>query len=641
MNSLKPVILVVDDNEYGRYATCKMLGEAGFDVIEADSGKSALEKAIQNPSLIVLDINLPDMSGFEVCKVLKENEETKYIPILFLTAQYLKIEDKVTGLDIGADAYLTQPVQPAELVATVRALLRLRKVEDDLREREKNYRKLYSEFNALLDAIPDNILLLEKELKIVWINDAVKKRVGKDLEEVKGDYCFRAVYGYGVQCEDCPSIRALKSGNFEEGTIITSDNNTFDLRSVPVRDKDGNIINVVELGRDVTEHKKLEEQLRQHQKLESIGQFAGGIAHDFNNILSAIMGFANLIQMNITKDSPISHYVEQIVSASQKGADLTRQILAFGRRQILNIKDIDINEQIKNLASMLKRILREDITLNLLLCNEPIIISADPVQIDQVILNLTSNARDAMPNGGILDIKTEIVNIDENFINFHKYGVSGKFAKISVSDTGIGMSKDIMERIFEPFFTTKEQGKGTGLGLSVVYGIVKQHRGFINCYSEVGKGTTFTIYLPVVNKEAKIVLKKDIKDEINLRGNEGVLIAEDDDYSREMFKEVFEMLGYKVFLAKDGLEAINMYKDNRNDIDVILLDLIMPKKNGREVCEEIKKINPQIKFLFMSGYPSDVFYDNGVFDKSIDFIQKPASPLDITKKIREILDNKK
>jgi len=641
LSDSKDVILVVDDNEYGRYATSRMLKQAGFEVIEADTGKSAIEMAYQNPSVIVLDINLPDMSGFDVCKILKEKEDTKYIPIIFLTAHYFKIEDKIVGLEMGADAYLTQPVQPAELVATVNALLRLRKIEYDLKEREETYRKLYSEFNALLSAIPDNILLLDKELKIIWVNDAVEKRIGKRLEEIKGHHCYNVIYGYAIPCNDCPSIKAINLGSLQEGTVITPDNLIIDLRSVPVRDKEGNITGVVMLGRDVTEHRKLEEQLRQQQKLESIGQFAGGIAHDFNNILSAVMGFANLIQMNISKDSPISHYVEQIVSATQKGADLTRQILAFGRKQILDIKDVDLNELIKNLSGMLRRILREDIMLNLSLCDEPVVINADPVQIDQVILNLTSNARDAMPNGGHLDIKTEIVNIDENFISFHGYGTAGKYAKITVTDTGIGMSKDIMDRIFEPFFTTKEQGKGTGLGLSVVYGIVKQHKGFINCYSEVGKGTTFTIYLPMIDKDVEIIIKKDIRDEINLEGKEGILIAEDDDYSREMFKEVFETLGYKVFVAKDGLEAIEKYSENKDKIDIILLDLIMPKKNGEEVSLEIKEINPKVKFLFMSGYPSDVFYENGKFDRSIEFIQKPASPDEIAKRVRKLLVNSK
>ncbi|GAB4442765.1 MAG: hypothetical protein OHK0040_13730 [bacterium] len=640
MNNNTPKILVVDDNEYGRYATKKILQQAGFNVVEADCGKTALELAKQNPSLILLDINLLDISGFDVCKIIKSNEETQDIPIIFLTAHYLKIEDKVTGLEMGADNYLSQPVEPAELVATVKAMLRLRSIEEELKEKEKLYKSLYTEFNAVLDAIPDNIILLDKELRLVWVNDAVEKKTGKSIEEIKGRHCFEAIYGLAIPCTDCPSLTALKSAKLEEGTIKTPDNLIFDLRSVPIKDSAGNVINIVEVGRDVTEHRKLEEQLRQTQKLESIGQFAGGIAHDFNNILSAVLGFSELLKMSLDENDPKRHFVDQIISSTQRGADLTRQILAFGRKQILDIKPVNLNELITSLSGMLRRILREDVSLQLNLSEENLVIMADAIQIDQVLLNLTANARDAMPDGGTLVIKTEKLTIDENFIKYHGYGGIGDYGKITVSDTGCGMSKEVLERIFEPFFTTKEQGKGTGLGLSVVYGIIKQHKGFINCYSELGKGTTFTIYLPLAKIDTtgeRIIKEEKI---VPAKAGETIFLIEDDRYAREALTEFFNAGGYQVISAEDGNQAIEIFKEKFAEIDIALIDAILPKKSGKEVFDEIKKIKPDIKALFMSGYTADIIHEKGILDTSFDFIQKPASPIEIMKKVREILDRK-
>jgi PAS domain S-box-containing protein len=404
---------------------------------------------------------------------------------------------------------------------------------------------------------------------------------------------------------------------------------------VPGTDKSvTSLMDITELKRGEQEKARLESQLFQSQKMEAIGTLAGGVAHDFNNILTALVGYAGLLKMK-TNDKTLHVYADQILSASQKATDLIQSLLAFSRQQAASLKPISLHSVLKGTEKLLKRLITEDIAIKTRLATEDIIIIADATQIDQLLFNLTTNARDAMPQGGILTIETRQVTLDNTFKRFHGYGESGRYALLSVSDTGVGMDLTTREKIFDPFFTTKEVGKGTGLGLSTVYGIVKQHNGYITVYSEPKRGTTFHIYLPVTSKVD--MDETPVLTGVN-GGNETILIAEDNLVVRELIRDVLIEYGYSVIEAIDGEDAIDQFT-KANGIDLIILDTIMPKMNGWEVYDEILKIKPDSKVIFTSGHTRDVLHDKGMEDKKFAFIPKPISPSALLQKVRRVLDD--
>ena len=390
------------------------------------------------------------------------------------------------------------------------------------------------------------------------------------------------------------------------------------------------------LAHDVTERQKLEDQLRHGQKMEAVGKLAGGVAHDFNNILTAIIGYGSLVLMKMRPEEPMRHNVEEILAAAQRAANLTQGLLTFSRRQIGNPGPVNVNQVIERVGKLLVRVIGEDIRFEAKLADGDLIVTADSGQLDQVLMNLATNARDAMPNGGILNIETRRVELDDRFIHAHHYGKRGSYAVIAITDSGTGMDAKIVERIFDPFFTTKETGQGTGLGLSLVYGIVKQNHGYINVYSEPGKGTTFKIYLPMAAAAAEAW--KTERSEVLKRGAEIVLMAEDDEAIRRLVRSVLGEFGYTVIEAIDGEDAIEKIRQHRENIQLLLLDVIMPKKNGREVYVEARKLMPSVRALFLSGYTADIVQKRGLLDEGQEFIAKPVSPSELLRKIRDVLD---
>lgn len=347
------------------------------------------------------------------------------------------------------------------------------------------------------------------------------------------------------------------------------------------------------------------------------------------------MGYAALIQMKMDKGSPLWPYVNQVLSASQKAADLTQSLLAFSRQQPVALFPLDMNNTVKEAKKLLRRLLTEDIEFRTSLAKDDMVVMADKSQMDQILFNLVTNARDAMPKGGILTITTAIAVIDNTFIKIHGFGEPGQYVQVNVIDTGMGMDETTRSKIFDPFFTTKEIGKGTGLGLATVYGIVKTHKGYITVESTLNQGTTFHIYLPHVG--AKVDEITDTAIPIK-RGKETILIAEDNEGVRNFMREVLRQYGYKTIEAVDGEDAINKFKQYNGGIDLIVIDSVMPKKNGREVYEEISRIDPHIKTLFTSGYTKDIVLDKGIEEKGIDFIAKPLSLNTFLQKVREVLD---
>ncbi|OGU14063.1 MAG: hypothetical protein A2076_12045 [Geobacteraceae bacterium GWC2_53_11] len=395
--------------------------------------------------------------------------------------------------------------------------------------------------------------------------------------------------------------------------------------------------------RDITERKgkrAVEEQYRQAQRMEAVGQLAGGVAHDFNNILQAILGYSHLILAKADGNEPVKHYVEELLKASTRAADLTKSLLAFSRKQAVTLEVIELNEVIQGNEAFLRRLIREDIELKVTCSGEPLTVLADRGQIEQVFMNLVTNGRDAMPNGGMLTIETRLVALDQDFIEAHGYGTAGLFSSFSVSDSGCGMDKSTQSHIFEPFFTTKEQGEGTGLGLSMVYGIVKKHDGYITVYSEPGIGTIFKVYLPLI--QASILAgEKDVQKAVPLRGgNETILVGEDDDALRRLSRNVLGHYGYNVIEAVDGQDAVDKFVAYGKSIDLVILDAIMPKKNGKQACDEMRRMRPDLQVLFVSGYTRDIFADGKAFDENSVFIQKPVAPDVLLAEVRKLLDKR-
>lgn len=517
-------------------------------------------------------------------------------------------------------------------------VLRVKETEDALKESEERYRNLSQEFKVLLDAIPDCLTLQDKNLTILWANKSAAALLGMKPEGLVGKHCLTLWFDSDkISADDCFIVKCFDTHKVQNQTYTASDGKIWDLRAVPIANDKGEIKKVIAVGRDITEHRKLEDQLKQAQKIEAIGQLAGGVAHDFNNILTAIIGYGNILLLNMSENDPNRQSVEQILSASERATNLTHSLLAFSRKQIVNQTHLNLNDIFLGFEKFLHRLLPENIEIRTTLSEDPLTVFVDKGQIEQVIMNLVTNARDAMPDGGVLTIQTNIEQIDEVFIRAYGYGKIGEYALISVTDTGVGMDKATLNRIFEPFFTTKEPGKGTGLGLAMVYGIVKKHEGFINVYSELGKGSTFKVYLPLIKctKPEKQDSKKFL--DLMIGGNETILLAEDENMVRKLISEVLKQAGYNVIEAINGEEAIEKFAKYKDDIALIILDGIMPKKSGKETYDEIKAIYPDVHAIFISGYAEDVFSKNGHIQEGVVFIQKPVSPINLLKTIREVL----
>ena len=387
------------------------------------------------------------------------------------------------------------------------------------------------------------------------------------------------------------------------------------------------------------EKEHLAAQLLHAQKMEAVGQLAGGVAHDFNNILCAIIGFGTLLEMGMNKDDPARSHLKQILAAADRATKLTQGLLAFGRKQIINLCPADLNEIVTNIEKMLTRLITEDIELRLSLSNRKLNVLADSGQIDQVLINLATNARDAMPGGGILTIETGEEQPPEDFLADAGALPLTRFAVLIVTDSGTGMERDLRERIFEPFFTTKEVGKGTGLGLSMVYGIIKQHNGHITVGSEPGKGTSFRIYLPLTPKESLPGILDEEIPALPLAGTETILVVEDNPEVRNLNRTVLETFGYRIVEANDGEEAVTQFLRYRDEIDLVVMDVVMPKLNGREAYAKISDIRPDVKILFTSGYTADIVQQKGIITEGLTFLSKPMTPATLLKKVRELLDS--
>ena len=554
-----------------------------------------------------------------------------------------------TGEPYELDLEIAEPTGPARWICVRSEVKRdaddrivgLRGTAQDITERKKSEELIKN----ILEHVDEGFIIIDRDFRILSANMAYSKMIEMPLEEIIGKHCFEVSQHLSTPCvgtdnecsvrrvfETRKSCSAIHKHEDSKGLLIHIETKAYPFS----KDPSGEVITAIETLVDITEKQKLEDQLRQSLKMEAIGQLAGGVAHDFNNILTAIMGYGSFALMNMAKDDPHRINIEHMLEGAERAAHLTNDLLLFSRKQVSERKCVDLNEIIKKTEKFLTRIIGEDISCKTILHPGAIPVLADAHQLEQVMMNLATNARDAMQHGGIFSVTTGQIRLDKEFIIKHRYGQPGMYALITVSDTGKGMDEATRQRIFEPFFTTKEMGKGTGLGLAVVYGIVKGHDGYINIYSEPALGTTFKIYLPLTSMEGEMTTES--MQPLALGKGETILIAEDEQAVRKVLRLSLEEYGYMVIEAENGEDAVKQYKDNMEKVSLVLLDVIMPVKNGREACDEIKSLKPDTKVIFMSGYTDDIIMEKGLLKADSELIPKPIAPDRLLRKVREVLD---
>jgi PAS domain S-box-containing protein len=650
--NLMRVLLVEDDLGDARLVQA-MLPETDavkYEVTRTTRLSEAIACLNQAPvDIVLLDLDLPDSQGIDtvasLCKAAPD------VPVVVLTG-YADENTKVAAVLDGVQDFLIKGCTPADLLSRVIChAVERQAAEGRLRESERFLR-------ATLEALPSLIAILDDSGSVLMANHAWRSFA------VSGN-AAGIVVGEGENYLDAdPITKGEESAGFSAfiaglRAVLESKQRRLDLefhchyaggqhwfngRATPFTS--GNARKVIVSFDEITERKKTEralhasqEQMRQAQKMEAVGRLAGGVAHDFNNLLIPIIGYSELLLQEFRSNDFARKPLEEILKAGNSAKALVHQLLAFGRKQPLLIKVLQINDVIKDFEGLLLRTIREDIQLRMVLATDLPSIKGDVGQLEQILINLAINAQDAMPAGGTLTIETADAIIDDAFAAGYRSVTPGRYVMMSVSDTGHGMTPETQAQIFEPFFTTKERDKGTGLGLSTVYGIVKQHGGNIWVYSEPDKGTTFKIYLPVTTGVA-VPDKKNLPGHRNINGTETILVVEDEAVVRDLIVSILKRYGYKVLSAACGVEGLKIMETHHEPLHLLLTDIVMPQINGVALYEKAVQIIPGLKVLYMSGYTDDVILQSGAVAQGAPFIQKPFALLDMVFKIRQTLDGK-
>ena len=523
------------------------------------------------------------------------------------------------------------------------------KMSRTIMEQQEEVSRYTRRMQTLSENAPFGMVMIDPEGTFEYMNPKFREFFGYALEDTpNGKTWFRKAYPdpsyrHQVISTWMDDFAGFRSGGKRPRTFtVTCKDGTekiIDFISVQLETGENLVAceDMTELKRSEEEKALLHEQLRQSQKVEAVGRLAGGIAHDFNNLLTVIKGYSELSRAGLKEGDPLKENIDEIRNAANRAASLTRQLLAFSRRQVMEMKALDLNTLLRELEKMLRRIIGENIEMVIQLTEDLGRVRADVGQIEQVIMNLAVNAKDAMPDGGKLTIQTANLELDESYARRHLDVEPGRYVMLSVSDTGVGMTPEVRERIFEPFFTTKETGKGTGLGLSTAYGIVKQSNGHIWVYSEQGKGTVFKIYLHRVDELPEEMTKEVLKKEL-LRGNETILIVEDEEEVRQLAGKILERQGYQILEAFNGEDALAACAKCMGPIHLMLADVVMPGMSGSELANLVKPSHPETQILYMSGYTNDAIVRHGVLEKGVNYIQKPFSMEGLARKVREVLD---
>jgi PAS domain S-box-containing protein len=547
--------------------------------------------------------------------------------------RYLRKDGVVVWVDMSVSMLKDTHCRPLYFLFMIQDITERRNAVEALKERERQQK-------ALLDGIPDMAWLKDREGRYIAVNEPFARTVGMCPNDIKGKTDNDIWLENMAENFRAGDVAVMERGRVTqvEEVMVDAEMNSICVETIrnPIYNDRREIIGTTGVARDITERNSLENQLRQAQKLEAVGTFTGGIAHDFNNILTAIIGYAGIIEMNLDGNSPLLPNVKGILAVSDRAAALIKSLLAFSRKRTIDTKPVSMNVIIADACDLLSKLFKDDVELKTSLTGDQVTVMADPGQMEQVLMNLTTNARDAMAGRGRISISTELLTINDEFVVTHGFGSPGMYVLLSFSDTGMGMDESTRQRIFEPFYTTKEVGKGTGLGLSVVYGIIKQHHGYINCHSEPGRGTTFRIYLPAIDSVPE--QREAASLPLPSGGSETVLLGEDDPAIRNAFKSLLERFGYRVIEATDGEEALIMFVENMDEIRLVVLDAIMPNKCGTDAYREMQAMRPDMKAIFMSGYTEEFFTTEGISPERVSLLAKPVSPIVLLATIRNILD---
>ncbi len=760
-------VLVVDDNDASRHALARLLRGTGYDVLEAADGRAALREATTHtprPNLVILDVVLPDLDGYEVCRRLKADPATAPIPVLMVSGVAVGGGDRVRGLESGADAYLPKPAEPDELLAYTRALLRVWHAEEALRRDAEQYRALAESvpqlvwvsgpdgtaqyFNrrwreytgleprealgrgwqravhpddrpealarwgdarqsgtayeaeyrlrradgeyrwhvaralpvrdesgavtrwfgtctdiddhrraeaalarereylrAVLESVGDGIVACDDRGAITLLNRVARALAGPGAEALPAAQwaerlrVFHADGRTPLAKSECPLFRALAGEAVRDAEFVLAPEHgparILLASGRPLSDAAGQPLGAVVALRDVTERRRLEQQYLQSQKMEAVGRLAGGVAHDFNNLLTVINGYTEFALTALPAGDPVREMLGEVKRAGERAAALTRQLLAFARQQPLAPQPLDLNMIVADMEKMLRRLIGEDVELvtDLQPGLRPVL--ADPGQLEQVLLNLAVNARDAMPRGGRLTVETRNLDLDEAFARSRPGVRPGPHVLLAVSDTGVGMTEEVKRHAFEPFFTTKAVGKGSGLGLATVYGIVQQTGGHVEIESRLGHGAAFLIYLPQTGEPVRAA-----KSDPNAapRGTETVLLVEDDDGVRWLAGHALRDRGYTVLEAVNAAAAAELCASHTGPIDLLITDVVMPGEGGGELAARLRGLRPGLRVLFISGYTGESLAALGVRDGGDDFLQKPFAPAQLARRVRKVLD---
>lgn len=649
---VKPSVILIVDDELHLSESVKRLSESkNFEILTATTGREALSLVKRRKSfdLIVLDVHLPDMMEHSVMSQIKCDHP--HTPVIFITDD-ATLDYALSAFRCGAYDYLRKPFEPDELIRTVENALIQKNLQQEKVTLDKELSLSEERYRYLVQNSPDMIYTLDAKGHFTFLNDAVEQLLRYSAEDLlgkhysmivceedlrKADFHFnerrrgsRATSGLELRLK----VNRKEKHRFKGNDFVTVELKAMGIHQKGLTDENKDHVGTHGVVRDISKRKRLQAQLQKAERLDSLGTLAGGIAHDFNNLLMGIQGRSNLISMDLEKSHPHLEHIQAIDECIRSARELTSHLLGFARGGKCEVKPNDLNRLVIKMAKMFGRT-NKDISIHTHIIKQDVVVESDQRQIEQVLLNLFVNAWQAMPNGGELYLRTTIAILDKDFCTPYQLE-PGAYAHVSVTDTGMGMEKKILRRIFEPFFTTKEKNRGTGLGLASAYGIIKNHGGAINVYSELGHGTTFNIYMPLSEKAS---VHENLKNDTVFKGTETVLVVDDEKMVLEVCQKLLGKLGYRVLTAVNGYDAIKIIKQIEAEIELVILDMIMPGTSGGKLFDQIREIRPELKTMLSSGYAIEG-KARAIMQRGCNgFIQKPFNLSELSKKIREILDD--
>jgi len=673
-------LLLVDDHEESLSMVRIMLGNAGFEVITAINGGEALEKIRKEcPDVVITDILMPVMDGFALCRELKKDDQLKQLPLIFISTTFVEPADQEFGLSLGAEGFILKTQQADIFIEQLRALIEkctgpdyriivpdnleisyqqeysqalnrtlqkniaeLKEANRKLVKSEKKLRQNEEKFQRIVENIGIGVSLIDTDMKVVELNRQMREWF-PEIDFTRPPICYQAFNAPPRDriCDYCPTIKTLQDGNVHEGIIETPLGNKvrkYRIVSSPIRDAQGKVTAAIEMVEDITEKAEIEKKRHQSQKLEAIGTLAGGIAHDFNNILAAIIGYTELALDDVEKSAAIEADLQEIYAAGNRAKDLVNQILLFARESEQEKKPIRMDKIINEVLKFIKSSIPATIEIIQHIHSDSLIMG-DPTQTHQIMMNLCTNAAQAMENeGGTLTVTLNDVYLDHPLVDYDGVLDSGNYIKLKISDTGSGISKDIINRIFEPYFTTKGPGEGTGIGLAVVHGIVENYGGRISVHSEEGKGTSFIIYLPMIKNRSDS--RVSVEEELPM-GCEHILFVDDESAIVKMGSRLLSQLGYIVSTKTSSVDALALFRSKPSEFDLVITDMTMPNMNGDVLAIELMTVRPDIPVILCTGYSKKISEKSATEMGIKAFASKPISKADLAKTIRNVLDDAK